>query len=465
MMFDNELELSTLNNLTVDSKLLEEEEVDMLEENLPKPISIQNESLKPPLLLDDEDSNKPYLTKTIDRKIATIMVVIGTAYLFPFESYLMSLDYFSMLYPDKKIYSSFPFVYMAAIMVTFLIFLRIPYLLSHSKMMIIGFSFYIVLLILVPVINITPGIRGTETSYTVTLVLFILTGVADGFVQGTIYSIAGAFGPAYTQFTQIGVGLAGIIVIITRIISKVSFPFTPEGLRHGCLLYFLLSATIILISLLSFLSLIRIPSIGTYLTQSRSKNKENTSTLSDSQVNSSWSPNKEGYKNVFKANYQMGIINIILFVVSGAAFPGLIFEMSSTSIRYDWYVILVMAVNNIFDFIGKSFPSYLHNNGKRLPSLPVLWTITIARGLFILFFFLIIYKLAFTNLAWILIFISIFGFTNGYICSIVMTEGPRAVSREYKELSALFMTTCLIVGITVGNSLNFMAVHLIDSNK
>eukprot|EP01132_Coremiostelium_polycephalum_P006013 gene6013-7491_t len=309
----------------------------------------------------NDDEFSPIINDKIDIRISIIMAILGNGYLLPFESFLMSLDYFSYLYPNYSVNSTFPFVYMGAIAITFLLFFRFPTFASYTNRM------YLLL--------IYPQLVALS-HHILTILLLVATGVVDGIVQGTVYAIAGLFGPRYTQSTQIGVGAAGIIVAITRIISKVSFPHTETGLKYGCLLYFLLSAVVVLISLLAYLYLLKFP-----VAQSL---RENTTF-------------------------------------------------------------------NLFDFIGKTIPIYFHPNGKRIPPKWVLWSIVFGRTIFIAIFFIDVYQTSvFNSDAWPIIFMAIFAITNGYIGAVVMSEGPRLVKREYKELS----------GLTFGSAFNLLIVQL-----
>ncbi|EGG24677.1 equilibrative nucleoside transporter family protein [Cavenderia fasciculata] len=430
------------------------------EDDLKKPTQHANFSVAKIELEDDredegsQDEYLPMMSNQKDIRVAIIMIILGTGYLFPFESFLMSLDYFTVLYPEYKIYSTFPFVYMGAIAITFLFFLKFPNFSSHTKRMVFGFGFYILIMIAVPIINLTSA-GGSFTSYIITLVLMILTGVIDGFVQGTVYAIAGLMGPQYTQYTQVGVGLAGIIVSVTRIISKVSFAQTAEGMKQGSLLFFLISAFVILVALGSFLYLLKLP-VGINIRNSQLK-KPAVSSPSTKQEKSK--RESGALRFIFRKNLQLAMMNFYIFVISMFLFPGIVLEIQSYTIRPDWFVIILLTVHNVFDFIGKTVPGFVHRDGK-IPSYPVLWAITLGRSIFVALFFICVYTKTFTSDAWPIVFLIIFGFSNGYVCSIVMSEGPRLVKRDLKELSGIFMTTSLIIGLTIGSTLNFMVIQL-----
>ncbi|EFA85029.1 equilibrative nucleoside transporter family protein [Heterostelium album PN500] len=386
---------------------------------------------------ENDDEYKPIIHEKLDIKVAIIMVILGTGYLFPFESYLLSMDYFTILYPQFNIYSSFPFIYMGAICITFLFFLKFPNFSSHKRRMLFGFSFYALIMVLVPIVNLT-SIAGTTTAYIITLLLITATGVVDGFVQGTIYAIAGIMGPRYTLFTQTGVGLAGIIVVVTRTISKVSVPGSG---KHGVLMFFLISATIILFCLLSFVYLLRLP-IAKVLIQSSSDREEEKP--------------KIALKPIVKATYQLGMMNFWIFFISMFIFPGVVLRISTTEMDGGWFAITLQATYNLFDFIGKTIPVFIHPDGKNVPSYLFLWILTIGRTVFVALFFLCVYTQVFNHIAWPIVFLIIFSFTNGYLCSVVVSEGPRKVKRDQKELAGIFMTTTLILGLTLGSVVNFI---------
>ncbi|GAM23167.1 hypothetical protein SAMD00019534_063420 [Acytostelium subglobosum LB1] len=390
----------------------------------------------------DDDEYKPIIDQKLDVKVAIIMVLLGTGYLFPFESYLLSMDYFTVLYPKYNIYSSFPFIYMGAICITFLFFLKFPNFSSHKRRMIFGFLFYALIMILVPVVNLT-GIRGSVESYVITLILITITGVVDGFVQGTIYAIAGLMGPRYTLFTQTGVGLAGIIVVITRTISKAALPHDGE---KNVLMFFLISASIVLICLGSFLYLLTLPvAKQLHIRQSDQAAQEEEEEKPKAKL---WP--------IVRVTWQLGMMNFFIFLLSMFIFPGVVLRITTTQMDGGWFAITLQATYNLFDFIGKTCPVFIHEDGKRIPSYPVLWAITIGRYIFVALFFLCVYTEIFKNIAWPIVFLVIFSFTNGYTCSIVMSEGPRIVKRDQKERAGVFMTTMLIIGLTLGSVANFI---------
>jgi hypothetical protein len=48
-------------------------------------------------------------------------------------------------------------------------------------------------------------------------------------IARTLYGISGKFPAVYTGAVMIGVGLAGVVTALLRVITKVSYPATPQG--------------------------------------------------------------------------------------------------------------------------------------------------------------------------------------------------------------------------------------------
>lgn len=51
-----------------------------------------------------------------------------------------------------------------------------------------------------------------------------------------------------------------------------------------------------------------------------------------------------------------------------------------------------------------------------------------------------------------------FGFTNGWLGSCAMMGAPEVVEEQKREASGGFMSTCLVVGLTVGSVVSFFVL-------
>ena len=72
---------------------------------------------------------------------------------------------------------------------------------------------------------------GAAYSESVGALLFmtVIAAVGDGIVQSTLYALSAPMPPRYTGAIMVGVAVAGVLVAVLRIATKLSFPNTVDG--------------------------------------------------------------------------------------------------------------------------------------------------------------------------------------------------------------------------------------------
>lgn len=76
---------------------------------------------------------------------------------------------------------------------------------------------------------------------------------------GSALGLTASFPAHYTTAVMIGNGVAGIIVGLLRIITKISLPDTAEGLQTATIIYFALAALSMAVCLVGFWYMLRVP--------------------------------------------------------------------------------------------------------------------------------------------------------------------------------------------------------------
>ncbi|EGC29160.1 hypothetical protein DICPUDRAFT_84795 [Dictyostelium purpureum] len=382
------------------------------------------------------------------------MAGLTCSVLFPYSSVLSSLDYFSEIYPDYYTTSTLPFVYMFTIAATYCLVLRIHHKTKHHINIIGGFIVYIIVLIIVPFINLS-SISGTIGSYIITVILICCTAFVDGFIQSSIMAIAGLFGPHYSIFCQIGYGLSGVISTTLRVIIKFSFPSAEESKKKGIIIFFSLSCLVIVFASLLFVYLLKSP-IGKYIMKKDEDNQEGVN--EESKEIDEKPQNQSPLKYVVLKNIHYNLILISLFTITLFIYPSFIYKIEFKDIRTDWYMVSIVAVYGVCDFIGRIFPMFLT---KRITyKASIIWSITISRLVFVLLFFIQIYFKTFRIKPLVYILLILFGLTDGALSSICVSEPPKQVSRKYKELSGVVTSFAANIGLLIGSAVN-LAVMLI----
>ncbi|XP_044534700.1 equilibrative nucleoside transporter 4 [Gracilinanus agilis] len=149
------------------------------------------------------------------------------------------------------------------------------------------------------------------------------------------------------------------------------------------------------------------------------------------------------------------------YFITLCLFPGLESEIRNCTLG-EWLPILVMAIFNLSDFVGKI-----------LAALPYDWRGThlliysCLRVVFIPLFILCVYpsgKPTFSHPAWPCIFSLLMGISNGYFGSVPMILAAGKVSPEQRELAGNTMTVSYMTGLTLGSAVAYFAYSLTSTS-
>ncbi|XP_008563397.1 PREDICTED: equilibrative nucleoside transporter 4-like, partial [Galeopterus variegatus] len=147
----------------------------------------------------------------------------------------------------------------------------------------------------------------------------------------------------------------------------------------------------------------------------------------------------------------------VTYFITLCLFPGLESEIRHC-ILGEWLPILIMAVFNLSDFVGKI-----------LAALPTDWRGThllacsCLRVVFIPLFILCVYPSgtpALRHPAWPCVFSLLMGISNGYFGSVPMILAASKVSPKQRELAGNTMTVSYMSGLTLGSAVAYFTYSL-----
>ena len=287
----------------------------------------------------------------------------------------------------------------------------------------------------------------------------------------------------YTQAIMQGEGWAGVAVSLNRIITKASYTQDSAGLEKSAYSFFYV--TIAFIAVCSVLhEVVRRMEFSQYyfrrraanITLSRSNtvmelkslatdenhtaNPNQTSTDADTDSNDDVSNTSVQTKD-YKVRYFPLMKKIAVpaatvwmtFFVTLSIFPGITSRISSSRLG-DWMPVMLIAVFNVFDLLGKSTAGW-----------PVHWTklgLTMKKLLFItflrlVFIFLVIFCMTPAGHPIIsgegipVVLMILIGYTNGYIGCAAMEYAPEMVDDHERETAGTIMAFMLLLGLLVGH--------------
>jgi solute carrier family 29 (equilibrative nucleoside transporter) protein 4 len=184
-------------------------------------------------------SQEEYRPKDKCHIVYIVIIIVSTGLLFPYNSYIVGLDYFQYLYPDDRTEFILPLTYL----LTTLIFVTVTigivnYAPLHARIL-LGYVLFIIPLLLVPLLDI--GVNNCTVSPTIGFILtclsFVIVGIGSGVQQSSYYGLAGMLPERFTQAMMLGESLAGTVVSISRIITKA----TSGSERIGAIVFFVIS--------------------------------------------------------------------------------------------------------------------------------------------------------------------------------------------------------------------------------
>ncbi|KAK8481816.1 hypothetical protein V6N12_017838 [Hibiscus sabdariffa] len=374
-----------------------------------------------------------------------IYFTLGVGFLLPWNSFITAVDYFSYLYPEASVDRVFAVSYMVVGLFCLLIIVFYAHKSEAYMRINIGLALFVISLLIVPVMDAfyIKGRVGLYDGFYVTVGVLALAGIADALVQGGLIGAAGELPERYMQAIVAGSGGSGVLVSVLRILTKAVFPQDADGLRKSAYLYFFTSIVFMVICIVLYNVVHRLPVMKYYkelkIEAIKEENVEKGPITGPVWRATLW--------NIVGTVKWYGFGVVLLYVVTLAIFPGYITEDVQSSILKDWYPVLLITAYNLFDMIGKSLTAvYLLENAK------VAISACVVRLLFFPIFIGCLHGPEFfrTEIP-ISLLTCLLGLTNGYLTSVLMIMAPKSVQIQHAETSGIVMVLFLVVGLASGS--------------
>jgi len=375
-----------------------------------------------------------------------IFVAQGIGLMLPWNAFISAADYFTYLYGNTFLFFiSLAFNYSGVL--TFATLMKLLPRFTFTTRVMTSLSIFFVVLIIIPLLDSTP----TKVSISITLVGVFVTGFAAVVIQSTITGLAALFPPEYVGGTMSGCGVAGIIAILLRVITKVSFSQSPSGFQASGRLFFFLGAGFVAVCAVAFLFLMRLPVTQYHLTNYY---KLNTS-------GNAHAAHEASFTVIIRKIWREGFSIFATFFVTLSLFPGItsLVQSNNDNLSPDWFSILFTGLFMLGDWVGRTAPRWFHIFSPRVLPIP-----TLARLVFFpLLMFCIKPHIISSDVVSCIIML-LFALSNGYISTLGMIYGPQKVAPHEKELAGIILVGCLITGIIVGSHFALLMLYFLTGN-
>ncbi|XP_057493338.1 equilibrative nucleotide transporter 1-like [Actinidia eriantha] len=402
------------------------------------------------LLTPKESPNK--IPKDSFHVAYAIYFILGAGYLLPWNAFITAVDYFSYLYPEASVDRVFAVVYMLVGLVGLLFIVAYSHKSDSFIRINVGLGLFVVSLLVVPVMDVAyiKGRTGMYDGFYVTVVAVALSGVADALVQGGIIGAAGELPERYMQAVVAGTAASGVLVSFLRIFTKAVYPQDAHGLRQSANLYFIVSIAVMIVCIVFYNVVHKLPVIKYYndlKVQAVNEEKEEKGALTGALWRSTlW--------DIICRVKWCGFGVLIIYVVTLSIFPGYITEDVHSQVLKDWYPVLLITGYNVFDLVGKCLTAiYLVENSK------VAIGASFARLLFFPLFLGCLYGPKFFRTEIPVTFLTcLLGLTNGYLTSVLMILAPKTVLLQHSETAGIVTVLFLVVGLAIGSIVSWIWV-------
>nr|XP_015216083.1 PREDICTED: equilibrative nucleoside transporter 4 isoform X1 [Lepisosteus oculatus] len=432
------------------------------------------------------------------------MLLAGVGFLLPYNSFITDVDYLHHKFKGTSIVFDMSLTYILVALVAVILNNALVEMLSLHTRITVGYLFALGPLLFVSICDVWLEQFTKKQAYAINLVAVGVVAFGCTVQQSSFYGYTGMLPKRYTQGVMTGESTAGVIISLSRIFTKLLI----SDEKKNTIIFFFISISIELMCFILHL-LVRRTRFVHYFT-SRAKRglaevKGHTDPGTGYRVHHDViteevrfdngligvSPTEAGTEAEFAGSgtyvrfdvpkpkikrswpsirdmilhryivsrviwtYMLSIA--VTYFITLCLFPGLESEIRNHTLG-EWLPILIMAIFNMSDFVGKILAALPYDwNGSRLLLFSCI------RVVFIPLFVMCVYptsKPAFTHPAWPCVFSLLMGISNGYFGSVPMIQAAGKVIPEQRELAGNTMTVSYMTGLMLGSAVAYFAYNL-----
>ncbi|EPS58927.1 hypothetical protein M569_15884, partial [Genlisea aurea] len=270
--------------------------------------------------------------------------------------------------------------------------------------------------------------KGGIANYIGICVLVAAFGIADAFVQGGMIGDLSFMSPEFIQSFIAGLAASGALTSGLRLMTKAAFDKQRNGLRKGVVLFLLISTVFQLVCIFLYAFVFGKLSIVKYFRKKAAFEGSKTvsadlaavgihpsDTTTVKEIKCERLTNKELlFRNI---DYALDIYAI--YVLTLSIFPGFLYENTGAHQLGSWYPVVLIAMYNVFDLIGRYIPLI---NSIKLEHRYGLMIACFARFFLVPCFY---FTAKYGDQGWMLFLVSFLGISNGYLTVCVLTGAPK----------------------------------------
>lgn len=173
-----------------------------------------------------------------------MLLLGGAGFLFPFNSYIVATDFLDGRYRrySPEFYIPMCYLYVSCAVVSGNLIYGVGRF-SIAARVRFGYGMFMVALAMFLLVELAVGhgSASTETGFALVLVSVVVVAVGGGIQQSSFYGFSALMPLAYTEALMFGESLAGVLVSLNRVWTRLSYSTDFDGVRDATFLFFYVS--------------------------------------------------------------------------------------------------------------------------------------------------------------------------------------------------------------------------------
>ncbi|XP_008230198.1 PREDICTED: equilibrative nucleotide transporter 3-like [Prunus mume] len=398
----------------------------------------------------------------LEGKYAAMVVcwLLGNGCLFSWNSMLTIEDYYVDLFPRYHPARVLTLVYQPFALGTIIILSYHEAKMNTRKRNLFGYVLFFITSLLVLVLDLATSGRGGLGTFIGICAISAAFGIADAHVQGGMVGDLSFMSGELIQSFLAGLAASGALTSALRLITKAAFENSHNGLRKGAILFFAISSIFELLCVILYaFAFPKLPIVKYYRSKAASEGSKTVSadlaaggiqTLPEADEEEQRDLERLGNKQLLLQNIDYALDMFLIYALTLSIFPGFLFEDTGSHSLGAWYALVLIAMYNVSDLIGRYIPlvKFLKLENRR-----GLMVVILSRFLLVPAFY---FTAKYGDQGWMIMLTSFLGLSNGYLTVCVLTSAPKGYKGPEQNALGNLLVVFLLVGIFAGVTLDWL---------
>ncbi|KAL5772577.1 hypothetical protein ACOSP7_012183 [Xanthoceras sorbifolium] len=393
-------------------------------------------------------------------KAMVICWVLGLGSLVSWNSLLTIGDYYTNLFTKYHPTRALTLVYQPFAIVTMTIFVYNESKVNTRQRNLAGFILYFASTLSLLLLDLGTSGKGGIGPFVGICAIVACFGVAHAHVEGGMVGELSFMCPEFIQSYVAGLAAAGALTSALRLLTKAAFEKSHDGLRKGVMLFLAICTSFEFLCILLYAYFFpQLPIVKYFRSKAALEGSKTVSadlaagriqTKPDQTAEEVEVHERLSTKQLFFQNIDYALDLFLIYVLTLSIFPVFLCEITRKHKLGAWYALILIALYNVWDLISRYIPLV---DCLKLESRKWLIIIILSRVLLVPAFY---FTAKYGDQGWLIMLTSFLGLTNGYFTACVFTSAPKGYKGPEQNALGNILVLCLLVGIFVGISLDWL---------